>query len=118
MVLDENFREFIRLLNANGVKYLVVGGYAVAYPGYPRYTKDIDFWVWADSENTERQSVQKPRFLLIPKAVTRQQPSGKKQVEKNENAVVVAVSVCTTHRAVKVRKNGLFPPFQIQFPVF
>lgn len=35
MVLDENFKEFIRLLNANGVKYLVVGGFAVAYHGYP-----------------------------------------------------------------------------------
>ena len=30
MVLDENFKEFIRLLNANAVKYLVIGGYAVA----------------------------------------------------------------------------------------
>lgn len=39
MVLDENFKEFIRLLNANGVEYLVVGGFAVAYHGYPRYTK-------------------------------------------------------------------------------
>lgn len=54
MVLDENFKEFIRLLNANGVKYLVVGGFAVAYHGYPRYTKDIDFWVWAESENASR----------------------------------------------------------------
>ena len=33
MVLDENFREFIRLLNVNDVKYLVVGGFAVAYHG-------------------------------------------------------------------------------------
>jgi len=54
MVLDENFKEFISLLNANGVKYLVVGGFAVAYHGYPRYTKDIDFWVWADPDNAER----------------------------------------------------------------
>lgn len=54
MVLDENFKEFIRLLNGNDVKYLVVGGFAVAYHGYPRYTKDIDFWVWADPENAER----------------------------------------------------------------
>ena len=30
MVLDENFKEFIKLLNANEVKYLVVGGFAVA----------------------------------------------------------------------------------------
>ncbi len=54
MVLDENFKEFIRLLNENDVKYLVVGGFAVAYHGYPRYTKDIDFWVWAHPENAEK----------------------------------------------------------------
>jgi hypothetical protein len=54
MVLDENFKEFIRLLNAHEVKYLVVGGFAVAYHGYPRYTKDIDFWVWAEPKNTAR----------------------------------------------------------------
>jgi Nucleotidyl transferase of unknown function (DUF2204) len=54
MVLDSNFKEFIALLNANGVKYLVVGGFAVAFHGYPRYTKDIDFWIWADPENADR----------------------------------------------------------------
>lgn len=54
MVLDSNFKEFIQSLNANGVKYLVVGGFAVAYHGYPRYTKDIDFWIWASPENASR----------------------------------------------------------------
>lgn len=54
MVLNTDFREFIELLNAKGVKYLVVGGYAVAYHGYPRYTKDIDFWVWLNRENAEK----------------------------------------------------------------
>ena len=54
MVLDENFKEFVKLLNANGVKYLVVGGFAVAYHGYPRYTKDIDFWIWAEIENADK----------------------------------------------------------------
>jgi hypothetical protein len=44
MVLNRDFREFIALLNATGVKYLVVGGYAVAYHGYPRYTGDLDLW--------------------------------------------------------------------------
>lgn len=54
MVLDSNFKEFIQLLNAHGVKYLVVGGFAVAFHGHPRYTKDIDFWIWAEPENAER----------------------------------------------------------------
>lgn len=54
MDLNEDFKEFIALLNANGVKYLVVGGYAVAYHGHPRYTKDLDFWIWANPDNAER----------------------------------------------------------------
>lgn len=54
MGLNEDFKEFIGLLNANGVKYLVVGGYAVAFHGHPRYTKDLDFWIWADSDNAGR----------------------------------------------------------------
>ncbi|MCU0389493.1 MAG: nucleotidyltransferase [Thermoflexibacter sp.] len=54
MVLNEDFKEFIKLLNDNGVKYLIVGGYAVALHGYPRYTKDLDFWIWIDRENAEK----------------------------------------------------------------
>jgi hypothetical protein len=40
-VLNRVFKEFIQSLNDNQVRYLVVGGYAVALHGYPRYTKDI-----------------------------------------------------------------------------
>jgi Nucleotidyl transferase of unknown function (DUF2204) len=54
MVLNKDFREFIALLNEKDVKYLVIGGYAVAYHGYPRYTKDIDFWVWLNQENAQK----------------------------------------------------------------
>ncbi|MEM7373699.1 MAG: nucleotidyltransferase [Bacteroidota bacterium] len=54
MVLNQDFREFIELLNAKGVKYLVIGGYAVAFHGHPRYTKDIDFWIWLNEQNAER----------------------------------------------------------------
>lgn len=53
-MLNPDFKEFIRLLNDNDVRYLVVGGYAVALHGYPRYTKDIDIWVWLDEGNADR----------------------------------------------------------------
>ena len=53
-MLNPDFKEFIRLLNDNDVRYLVVGGYAVALHGYPRYTKDIDIWVWLDEGNANR----------------------------------------------------------------
>jgi len=51
MELDKDFKEFIELLNVHKVKYLVVGGYAVNFHGYPRYTKDIDFWLWLHPDN-------------------------------------------------------------------
>lgn len=53
-MLNQDFREFIQSLNNNGVRYLVVGGYAVALHGYPRYTKDIDIWVEPSSENAAK----------------------------------------------------------------
>lgn len=43
--LPPDFSEFLKLLNAHGVEYLVVGGYAVGVHGYPRATADIDIWV-------------------------------------------------------------------------
>jgi hypothetical protein len=54
MILNPDFKEFFQLLNANSVRYLIIGGYAVAYHGYPRYTKDIDVWIWVDPDNAAR----------------------------------------------------------------
>jgi predicted nucleotidyltransferase len=53
-VLNQDFKEFIQLLNANLVRYLVVGGYAVALHGHPRYTKDLDIWIDMTHENAEK----------------------------------------------------------------
>jgi len=50
-VLNPDFKEFIQLLNSVKVHYLIVGGYAVALHGYPRYTKDLDIWIEMTSEN-------------------------------------------------------------------
>ena len=43
-MLSKDFKEFLSLLNARRVEYLVVGGYALAAHGHPRYTGDIDIW--------------------------------------------------------------------------
>jgi hypothetical protein len=51
MALNQDFKEFLRLLNKHGVKYLVVGGYSVAIHGHPRYTKDIDIWILTSEQN-------------------------------------------------------------------
>jgi hypothetical protein len=52
--LPNDFKEFIRLLNARQVKFLVVGGYAVAFHGYPRMTGDIDFFIEAEEGNARK----------------------------------------------------------------
>lgn len=49
-----DFRDFITLLNGHQVRFLIVGGYAVAYHGHPRYTKDLDIWVERTPENASR----------------------------------------------------------------
>jgi hypothetical protein len=54
MSLNRDFVEFIECLNARRVEYLLVGGYALAFHGRPRYTKDIDFWVHPTRENAAR----------------------------------------------------------------
>ncbi len=54
MVLNKDFREFIQLLNDHNVLYLVVGGYAVAFHGHPRHTKDIQIWIGLDKSNAEK----------------------------------------------------------------
>jgi len=46
-----DFKKFIESLNANRVRYLVVGGYADALHGHPRYTKDLEVWVKHNREN-------------------------------------------------------------------
>ena len=52
-MLSKDFKEFIALLNAHNVRYLLVGAYAVALHGYPRYTKDLDVWVELSAANAD-----------------------------------------------------------------
>ncbi len=53
-MLSKDFKEFIELLNVHSVRYLVVGGYAVAFHGHPRYTKDLDVWIELSPENADK----------------------------------------------------------------
>lgn len=51
MEVQQDFKELLELFNVHKVKYLIVGGYALAYHGAPRYTGDIDIFVKPDMEN-------------------------------------------------------------------
>jgi hypothetical protein len=52
-MLSSDFKEFLALLNSSEVEYLVVGGYALAAHGHPRYTGDIDIWLNPTAANIE-----------------------------------------------------------------
>ena len=51
--MHSDYRELLSILNAHGVKYLVIGAYAVAIHAQPRATKDLDILVKADPENAK-----------------------------------------------------------------
>ena len=53
-MLSKDFKEFVELLNAHEVRYLLVGGYAVAFHGHPRYTKDLDVWIELSTDNANK----------------------------------------------------------------
>jgi hypothetical protein len=49
-----DLREFLRLLNEFHVEYLMIGGYAVSYHGYPRTTADMDIRIAIDAVNARK----------------------------------------------------------------
>ncbi len=70
--MNSDFKELLSIFNENQVKYLIIGGYAVSEYAEPRYTKDLDIWVEASSENGDKiyKSLKKfkaPLFELTAK---------------------------------------------------
>lgn len=52
--LPPDFKEFLKLLKEHKVRYLLIGGYAVGFHGYPRATADMDIWVAIHPENANK----------------------------------------------------------------
>lgn len=52
MTLSTDFEDFLKLLNSYKVNYLIVGGYAMAFHGKPRYTGDLDVWINISEQNS------------------------------------------------------------------
>ena len=53
-LLPDDFKEFLKLLIEANVSYLLIGGYAVGYHGYPRATADMDIFVAVSRENSSK----------------------------------------------------------------
>ena len=54
MQINSDFEDLLRLLDASGARYLLVGGVALAFHEQPRFTKDMDIWIDREAENAAR----------------------------------------------------------------
>lgn len=52
--LGKDIRDLLGLFERHAVRYMVVGGFAVAAHGFPRYTKDLDVWIECSRDNGAR----------------------------------------------------------------
>ena len=69
MNTQPDFEDFLRLLDAHRVDYMIVGDYAVAYHGFPRFTKDIDIFFCDAGENLVRLQAALVDFGFQPATV-------------------------------------------------
>jgi hypothetical protein len=69
MNTQPDFEDFLRLLEVHRVEYMIVGGYAVAYHGFPRFTKDIDIFFSDAEENLVRLQAALVAFGFQPTTV-------------------------------------------------
>lgn len=52
-MMTRDFKDLLRALNANGAKYLIIGGHALAVHLVPRMTKDLDLFIRSDEQNAK-----------------------------------------------------------------
>ena len=54
MNIQPHFKELLKLLEENNVQHMIVGGYAVAFYGFPRFTKDLDIFYKLEEANISK----------------------------------------------------------------
>jgi predicted nucleotidyltransferase len=52
-MLNEDYRDMLRALSDEEVRFILIGAYALAAHGYPRATMDMDIWVMPSPDNAE-----------------------------------------------------------------
>ncbi|CAN5901334.1 nucleotidyl transferase AbiEii/AbiGii toxin family protein [soil metagenome] len=53
-MISQHFKDFIEMLNKHNVQYLIVGGYAVGFHGFRRFTGDLDIWIKISDDNADK----------------------------------------------------------------
>jgi predicted nucleotidyltransferase len=120
MKLDRDLREFIELLNARDVRYVIVGAFALAYHGRPRYTGDIDIFVESSSENVKRLTEVIDEFGFTNIGVVEEDFTAADQVvqlgvEPNRMDLMTSISAVEFEEAWNGREYGNLDGIQVPF---
>ena len=81
LVLPPDFKEFLNILTNREIQYLLIGGYAVGYHGYPRATNDLDIWIDINSETA-------PKMVSALKEFGFETPQLSEELFLKENKVI------------------------------
>ena len=111
MPLSKDLREFVGLLNANEVEYLVVGAFALAFHGISRYTADLDLLIRPTQQNAERilKTLSQFGFGSLPiEASDLQVPDHVVQLGRNPDRIdlLTSISGVTFEEAWVTRSEG------------
>ena len=108
--LHPDYKDFLRLLNSHNVRYLLVGGYAVGYHGYPRATGDMDIWIEMSEPNSKKvasafrdfgmsdEAISEDLFLETKKVIRMGEPPVRLEVITSASGV--DFKECFSHREV------------------
>ena len=118
--MEQDVREFIELLNARDVRYLVVGAYALAYHGRPRYTGDIDFFVHSSEHNAQlvAQIVSEFGFAslgIVAADLTSSDQVIQLGVEPNRIDLMTSISAVSFEEAWETREYGELDGLRLPF---
>ncbi len=120
MRLSKDLREFIELLNSNRVEYLVVGAFAVAWHGYPRFTADIDFLVRPTPANADALLATLTAFGFGSLKITAEDFSTPNQViqlgvKPNRIDIITSIAGVSFEQAWESKVEGLIDEVPVIF---
>ena len=113
--LQADLKEFLSLLTSNSVEYLLIGGYAVSYHGYPRPTGDLDVWVAVNSENASRivKALSEFGFSAPPEKFLEQNSVVRMGVPPYRVEILTTIDGVDFRECYKARENALIDGIEV-----
>jgi hypothetical protein len=120
MRVENDFKEFIELLNEHKVRYLIIGGFAYSFYAEPRFTKDIDFYIDTSSVNVNKILKVLEKFGFKDVGLTKEDFQQPKQIIQLGNAplridIVTSIDGVSFKEAWNNRTSGKYGNLKAYF---